>query len=230
MIRSASHTLAQKSYYEPRPTWPSSLSHFSSSSFWAHKKRQHKTNNPLKSQYQNQPTMKITYIIGTLLLLASMAMAYDKEDPKKDRHLRTTKNTPGLGRGGKRTLETKQRPQTLGSEGKRTLAVKTRPPELQTVAATKGAMSSSKHGNPNSCQGHCNGNAGNCYCDDDCHEFGDCCNDVCQKCNLPNCQQPFSCHGNCGGQAPGGCWCDSACSIPPYDCCADVCHECYIDC
>jgi len=174
--------------------------------------------------------MKITYIIGTLLLLASLAMAYVKEDPK-DRHLRTTKNTPGLGRGGKRILETKQRPQTLGPDGgKRSLEVNTRPPELQMEAATKNTQLNTHHLNPNSCYGHCNGNAGNCYCDEYCHEFGDCCNDVCQKCNLPNCQQPFSCHGNCGGQAPGGCWCDSICSIPPYDCCADVCNECYIDC
>jgi len=150
--------------------------------------------------------MKITYIIGTLLLLASLAMAYDKEDPK-DRHLRTTKNTPS--RGGKRNLETKQRPRTLGPERKRDL---------------KGSS------NPNSCQGHCGGNAGNCWCDNDCEIFGDCCNDACQKCNLNCPPDPFSCHGSCLGQAPGGCWCDSICTIPPYDCCADVCNECYIGC
>ena len=40
--------------------------------------------------------MKITYIIGTLLLLASLAIAQRNTEDPKDRHLRTTKNTPGL--------------------------------------------------------------------------------------------------------------------------------------
>jgi hypothetical protein len=35
----------------------------------------------------------------------------------------------------------------------------------------------------------------------------------------------FSCAGNCGGQAPGGCWCDSGC-FGFEDCCDDVCFEC----
>ena len=63
--------------------------------------------------------MKITYIVGTLLLLASLALASDPEDPVMRKLRKET--THGLGRGGKRTLETKQRPQTLGRGGKRRL-------------------------------------------------------------------------------------------------------------
>ena len=63
--------------------------------------------------------MKITYIVGTLLLLASLALASDQEDPVMRKLRKET--THGLGRGGKRTLETKQRPQTLGRGGKRRL-------------------------------------------------------------------------------------------------------------
>jgi len=179
--------------------------------------------------------MKITYIVvGTLLLLASSALASDPED-LKDRQLRT-KNTPGLGRGGKRSLEAKQTRDSNtntpkpGRGGKRTLetkqraeksslAVTPRPPELQMQAAT----ANTKHLNPNSCDGHCGGNAGNCYCDDTCQQFGDCCDDVCFECNASFC----TCDGNCNGSVSGDwCYCDSICSQPPYDCCNDVCDEC----
>ena len=150
--------------------------------------------------------MKITYIVvGTLLLLASLALASDQEDPvmflrklrketqdtnnKDTRGLGrggkraletkearpTNKNTPGLGRGGKRTLETKQR-----GGGKRSLAVTPRPSELQmAAAATEGTQTLG----PDSCEGQCGGNAGNCYCDDLCDSFGDCCSDVCDECS-----------------------------------------------
>jgi len=39
--------------------------------------------------------------------------------------------------------------------------------------------------------------------------------DVCETASDPN-----SCVGNCGSQAPGGCWCDSSCSFYG-DCCSD---------
>jgi len=232
--------------------------------------------------------MKITYIASTLLLLASLAMAHDPEDPKA-RQLRT-KNPPMPGRGGERTLEAKEAARGINTHAtkpgrggeraletkqrpaKNTLAAIPRPPELQMAAATKDTQLGTKHYNPNSCTGHCGGNAGNCYCDDQCVQYGDCCDDVCMECNspfctcdgncngsapgglcwcdsichlypydccddacqecsfLPECPSPFSCHGQCDGQAPGGCWCDSICTIPPYDCCSDVCNECSIGC
>jgi hypothetical protein len=34
-----------------------------------------------------------------------------------------------------------------------------------------------------------------------------------------------SCDGRCGGRAPGGCWCDSAC-VAAGDCCSDYAPEC----
>jgi len=131
--------------------------------------------------------------VSTLMLLASMALASDPEDPEmfyrklrketrdtsKDTHglgrggkriLETketqdaNKNTSGLGHGEKRTLEIKQRPQTLGRGGKRSLAVNPR--------SLKG---SSKQGDPNPVPNQfCVGN-------------GDCCSDACDECTLSTC-------------------------------------------
>ncbi len=43
--------------------------------------------------------------------------------------------------------------------------------------------------------------------------------------NFTEGNNPNSCSGNCGGQAPGGCWCDSQCA--QYgDCCADKVPVC----
>lgn len=36
---------------------------------------------------------------------------------------------------------------------------------------------------------------------------------------------PLSCHGYCGGQAPGGCWCDELC-CGFFDCCPDKYAAC----
>lgn len=33
-----------------------------------------------------------------------------------------------------------------------------------------------------SCEGHCDSQSGECWCDDICHQFGDCCPDICEKC------------------------------------------------
>lgn len=46
--------------------------------------------------------------------------------------------------------------------------------------------------------------------------------DVCESDSAPD---PNSCVGNCGGQAPGGCWCDSLCANYG-DCCSDKVPVC----
>jgi hypothetical protein len=44
-------------------------------------------------------------------------------------------------------------------------------------------------------------------------------------CRQPAPIPPTSCEGHCGGQAPGGCWCDSLCT--QYgDCCGDKQNKC----
>ena len=37
-------------------------------------------------------------------------------------------------------------------------------------------------GTEGSCQGHCDSNSGDCWCDQFCHEYGDCCPDICAMC------------------------------------------------
>jgi len=178
-----------------------------------------KTKNSLKNQYHvKQPNMKITYFVGKM---ATLALAYDPEDPKQpvmfsrrahsDGATRDTTNNKDksrkLGRG--RLLETKTQPEKLGrAEGTRSLAGNNpRPPELLIRAS---AAEDPTPFNPNSlCQVHSGGNnAGNC-----------------DECNLPLfCQSVrCNCEGNGGGgqQDPGGCWCDTA-SVENSDCsCAD---------
>ncbi len=41
----------------------------------------------------------------------------------------------------------------------------------------------------------------------------------------PSTNNPNSCAGNCGSQAPGGCWCDDAC-VRFGDCCSDKVQQC----
>ena len=78
--------------------------------------------------------------------------------------------------------------------------------------------------NPLSCEGTCGFEApGGCWCDEACINFGDCCDDACDLCELDNCED--SCFGNCGSAAPGGCWCDEAC-LDFNDCCDDACDYC----
>jgi hypothetical protein len=75
---------------------------------------------------------------------------------------------------------------------------------------------------PNSCSTcECGSSSGNCWCDDLCEGFGDCCSDKASTCGTPgvngnSCQSSAS----CGGQAPAGCWCDQAC-LGFGDCCFD---------
>lgn len=48
-------------------------------------------------------------------------------------------------------------------------------------------------------------------------------------CKTPGCSEgplPHSCAGNCGGQAPGGCWCDIPACCDFGDCCPDYAQHC----
>jgi hypothetical protein len=81
------------------------------------------------------------------------------------------------------------------------------------------------------CSGACGGAGatGECYCDDACFEYGDCCTDVCTACpTLSGCgggNPTGGCSGACGNQSSGGCYCDDAC-FDNGDCCTDVCTAC----
>ena len=63
-----------------------------------------------------------------------------------------------------------------------------------------------------SCAGNCGGSAGGCFCDDACHDFGDCCDDVCDFCPdleacsgcEPNCMTDFGFPKECGDDGCGG--------------------------
>ena len=100
----------------------------------------------------------------------------------------------------------------------------------------------------NSCQetNSCGGKApGGCWCDSACTTYGDCCFDgpctagpycgdgscngteTCDSCEAdcgpcPDEPDPSSCleTSSCGYKAPGGCWCDNACTAYG-DCCSD---------
>ncbi len=78
-----------------------------------------------------------------------------------------------------------------------------------------------------SCANNCGGNAGQCWCDSGCTNFGDCCADYQAECVSqppPPQPDPNLCDdgitNSCGGQAPGGCYCDSQCT-QFGDCCSD---------
>lgn len=85
-----------------------------------------------------------------------------------------------------------------------------------------------QHTPAQSCDGHCGGYAGPCWCDSLCTQYGDCCADFAAQCpDVPVSVPPFgggSCDGHCGGNA-GTCWCDSVCT--QYgDCCPDFQGAC----
>jgi len=75
------------------------------------------------------------------------------------------------------------------------------------------------------CQMSCGSkaNIGDCYCDEFCTTFGDCCHDFdmfCGYSDLP------SCHGFCGNyNFQSECWCDPACT-KFGDCCPDYSKVC----
>ncbi len=83
----------------------------------------------------------------------------------------------------------------------------------------------------NSCQ--CDAGEGDCDSDAQCNPGLTCVNNVgpnygfaswVDVCEAPS-NNPNSCSGNCGSQAPGGCWCDSACASFG-DCCSDKTSIC----
>ena len=39
-------------------------------------------------------------------------------------------------------------------------------------------------GSTGGCAGLCGGDAGGCFCDSQCHDYGDCCSDVCAVCGF----------------------------------------------
>jgi hypothetical protein len=102
-----------------------------------------------------------------------------------------------------------------------------------TITFPDGSVFGGTGSDPFSCDGYCGGQApGECWCDEACGSFGDCCDDVCDECpDLEFCDpgiDPYTCDGYCGGQAPGGCWCDEWC-CEFSDCCDDqfsVCSKC----
>ena len=68
-----------------------------------------------------------------------------------------------------------------------------------------------------------------CWCDDLCQQYGDCCCDLDSSCGdqdllhsplQETCSQAGSCEGRCDDGSDGDCWCDDHC---PYhgDCCCD---------
>jgi hypothetical protein len=74
---------------------------------------------------------------------------------------------------------------------------------------------------PDSCLGNCGGSAGQCWCDDLCEQYGDCCRDHRNQCILNTCD------GNCDGPSlSGDCWCDVNCTYWG-DCCNDYKELCY---
>jgi hypothetical protein len=63
------------------------------------------------------------------------------------------------------------------------------------------------------CQGSCGGQAagGDCYCDDECFGFGDCCADVCEFCPAENPGECGTCTPDCLGKDCGGDGCGGTC-------------------
>ena len=60
-------------------------------------------------------------------------------------------------------------------------------------------------GGDDSCYGMCGGQAANCYCDDACFGYGDCCEDICDACpELGECCAPMCDGKECGDDGCGG--------------------------
>ena len=82
-----------------------------------------------------------------------------------------------------------------------------------------------------SCQGRCGGGSDvDCWCDDLCHQYGDCCCDLDSSCQSgqdflsspleETCSEAGSCAGRCDDGSDGDCWCDHHCQYHG-DCCCD---------
>ena len=75
-----------------------------------------------------------------------------------------------------------------------------------------------------SCAGHCDDTTGQCWCDEACFEFEDCCEDVCDWCpDLEGCAQ--ACVPDCEGKECGDDGCGGSCGecVPGQVCEQDVC-------
>lgn len=80
------------------------------------------------------------------------------------------------------------------------------------------------------CAGHCGGfgSDGDCACDAQCEDNGDCCSDYGQHCSSPNDDDPApaTCAGHCGGVgSDASCHCDALCEAND-DCCSDYEQHC----
>lgn len=79
-----------------------------------------------------------------------------------------------------------------------------------------------------SCFGKCGGGAGSCWCDYQCIEKGDCCDDYQDMCGasfgIIMWTGHGSCHNKCGGSG-FDCWCDDKC-MHAGDCCDDYLTKC----
>ena len=95
-------------------------------------------------------------------------------------------------------------------------------------------------GTSGSCANSCGGqsSSGTCYCEDSCHEYGDCCSDYDAQCGSTPDPDPDpdpsgggdpaggTCEGHCGdAAADASCYCDDLCS-DNGDCCADYNTHC----
>lgn len=79
-----------------------------------------------------------------------------------------------------------------------------------------------------SCEGICgNQAAAGCWCDGQCSQFADCCDDFQAACVAPPPppRPTGDCVGACGEQSAAGCWCDAQCA-QFGDCCDDVADSC----
>ena len=104
-----------------------------------------------------------------------------------------------------------------------------------------------------SCQGRCGGGShDDCWCDDHCDHFGDCCCDLAALCSVEvtsiisyhhhsqfiittmclqvtgpgeTCSEAGSCEARCGSGSDGDCWCDEDCH-GRGDCCCDLAAQC----
>jgi len=84
-------------------------------------------------------------------------------------------------------------------------------------------------GGGDSCEDMCGGSPGTCYCDASCFDYGDCCPDVCDFCDMfPQC----GCEPQCDGKECGDDGCYGSCGdCPPgFGCNADFqCEEGFCD-
>ncbi len=78
---------------------------------------------------------------------------------------------------------------------------------------------------PTGCEQSCGEQSpSGCWCDSQCAQFGDCCDDYAAECLAPP-EPAGDCEGSCGSQSAAGCWCDAQCA-QFGDCCDDYTASC----